>query len=174
MSDFTAQEKKANEILNKPSLYKTRGFEIVSDTFRKHSNYNVKLPLRGTKSSAGYDFYSNEDVIIKPGEKYLFWTDIKSYMLKREVLEIYVRSSIAIKKDLMLCNQVGIIDMDYFSNESNDGNIGICLRNIGTREIQINAGERIAQGIFKNFLESDNCNSIEKRTGGIGHTNEQT
>jgi len=71
-----------------------RGFKIVSDEHRKHKN--VKLPLRGTKDSAGYDF--------------LFWTDIKSYMNTGEVLEVYVRSSIAIKKGLMLCNQVGIID----------------------------------------------------------------
>jgi dUTP pyrophosphatase len=171
MTDFTKQEKKAKEILNTIPPYKTRGFEIVEDNFRKHPDHNVLLPLRGTSKSAGYDFYSNENTTIKPGEKHLFWTDIKSYMMQREVLEIYVRSSIAIKKDLNLCNQVGIIDMDYFSNESNDGNIGICLRNVGINEIKIEKGERIAQGIFKSFLESDNCNSKEERTGGIGHTN---
>ena len=171
MSDYKKQEEKAKEILNTQPPFKIRGFEIVSENHRKHSNFNVKLPLRGTKDSAGYDFYSNETATIETGKKHLFWTDIKSYMMKREVLEMYVRSSIAIKKDLILCNLVGIIDMDYFSNESNDGNIGICLRNIGDKDIIIEEGERIAQGIFKKFLESDNCNSEEERTGGIGHTN---
>jgi len=103
-------EEKAKEILNTPNPYKTRGFEIVSDEHRKHPNYDVKLPLRGTKDSAGYDFYSNDTVTIQPGEKFLFWSDIKSYMVRREVLEMYVRSSIGIKKGLMLCNTVGIID----------------------------------------------------------------
>ena len=110
MSDYTEQEDKAKEILNTQPPYKTRGFEIVNDNFRKHPEHGVILPLRGTAKSAGYDFYSNENATIQPGEKHLFWTDIKAYMLQREVLEIYVRSSIAIKKDLNLCNQVGIID----------------------------------------------------------------
>jgi len=68
-------------------------------------------------------------------------------------------------------NNLLLHNCDYFSNESNDGNIGICLRNVGKNEVKIENGERIAQGIFKKFLESDNCNSEEERTGGIGHTN---
>ena len=166
--EYSEQEKKANKILNQ-QLLKVRGFEIVSEQHKKHDN--VLLPLRGTSKSAGYDFYSNDTVTIKPGEKYLFWTDIKAYMLPQEVLEIFVRSSIAIKKGLILCNQVGIIDADYHNNKSNDGNIGICLRNISNDDAVIKKEERIAQGIFKRFLISDNCNSDEDRTGGIGHTN---
>jgi dUTP pyrophosphatase len=164
-------KRKIDDILNTIPPHKIRGFEIVKNEYRKHYNFDVVLPLRGTSNSAGYDFYSNENVTIKPGEKHLFWTDIKAYMMPREVLEIYVRSSIAIKKNLILCNLVGIIDMDYFSNESNDGNIGVCLQNNGKYDIDIVEGERIAQGIFKIFLESDNCNSNETRIGGIGHTN---
>lgn len=152
-------------------MEKIRGFEIVKDEFRKHKNVEVKLPLRGSKKSAGYDFYSNETVVIHPGEKHVFWTDIKAYMLEGEVLETYVRSSIGIKKGLMLSNNVGIIDQDYYNNEQNDGNIGVCLCNV-TENIQtIEIGERIAQGIFKTFLVSDNCNSEEERIGGIGSTN---
>jgi len=166
-------EERAKVILNTPKPYKTRGFEIVSDEHRKHPDYDVKLPLRGTKDSAGYDFYSNDTVTIQPGEKFLFWSDIKAYMIRREVLELYVRSSIGIKKGLMLCNTVGIIDQDYHNNIKNDGNIGICLRNISNEPATIEQGERIAQGIFKQFLESDNCNSEEERKGGIGHTNEK-
>ena len=167
------EEQRAQEILNHKAPWKVRGFEVVSDNHRKFSEFDVKLPLRGTKDSAGYDFYSNEKAIIKPFQKHLFWTDIKSYMTKNTLLEVFVRSSIAIKKDLVLCNQVGIIDMDFFSNIKNDGNIGICLRNLSNEDVTIEVGERIAQGIFKAFLESDNCNTEEERTGGIGHTNEK-
>ena len=38
--------------------------------------------------------------------------------------------------------------------------------------IHIKKGERVAQCIFKTYLESDNCNSENERTGGIGSTNE--
>ena len=104
------KQDKIDEILDNTNKMKVRGFEIVSDDFRKHKDHEVVLPLRGTQDSAGYDFFSNETIVIRPGNKHLFWTDIKSYMMKREELDIYVRSSIAIKKGLVLCNQVGIID----------------------------------------------------------------
>lgn len=151
---------------------KARGFEEVIKKHKKHDSKTI-LPVRGSKYSAGYDFHSKEDVIIEPGKSHLFWTDVKAYMQEGEVLEIYVRSSIGIKKNLILKNLVGIIDMDYFCNENNDGNIGVCLFNIGEEEQHIKCGERIAQGIFKNFLVADNKeDNLKERKGGIGHTGE--
>lgn len=149
---------------------KTRGFEIVSENFRKFPIQEITLPTRGSKKSAGYDFYSNEDKILKSGDKHVFWTDIKAYMQDDEVLKIYVRSSIGIKKGLILANNVGIIDADYFSNPNNDGIIGVCLKNISNEVQQIKKGERIAQGIFEKYLVADNGNTDEERKGGIGST----
>ena len=106
-------------------MNKIRGFEIVRNEMRKNKEVNISLPTRGTKSSAGYDFYSPIDTTIKPHEKQVIWTDIKSYMQENEVLMIYVRSSIGIKKGLVLANGTGIIDKDYYNNSDNDGNIGI-------------------------------------------------
>jgi dUTP pyrophosphatase len=94
-------------------------------------------------------------------------------MLPGEVLEMYVRSSIGINKDLILKNVVGIIDQDYYENVKNDGNIGICLINIGQEIREIKIEERIAQGIFKNFLPADNIICEEIRGGGIGSTDKK-
>ena len=152
-------------------MEKTRGFEIVRDDCRKFTNQTINLPLRGSVDSAGYDFFSNEEKELQPMDYHVFWMDIKSYMLKGEYLDINVRSSIGIKKGLMLRNTIGIVDKDYYSNPSNDGNIGICLVNLSKDVVKIEKDERIAQGIFKNFLVSDNCNSDETRLGGIGSTN---
>ena len=149
---------------------RVRGFETTD--LRKNPHVTTKLPTRGSKDSAGYDFYSKENVEIEPGKKYLFWTDVKAYMQPGEVLEMHVRSSVAIKKDLVLVNQTGIIDADYYSNRDNDGNIGICLRNEGNEIQKIERGERIAQGIFKPFLVADNIDEeVKERVGGIGSTN---
>ena len=151
-------------------LIKTRGFEVVVKEKRKTVG-EITLPTRGTKDSAGYDFYSTETFTIKPQESKLIWSDVKAYMQIGEVLEIYVRSSIGINKHLMLSNLTGIIDADYYSNPKNDGNIGICLFNYGSEEVTIEKGERIAQGIFKQFLVSDNGNTDIERVGGTGSTN---
>ena len=146
-----------------------RGFEPVSKEFLKNSEY-VIMPLRGTQYSAGYDFFLPCDVTIPAGDKVLVWSDIKAYMGRGEVFEIYPRSSIAIKKDIVITNVVGIIDSDYYSNPKNDGNIGLSLKNNGDEDQTFKRGEAVAQGIFKSFLVSDNCNSDVERTGGIGST----
>lgn len=146
-----------------------RGFEIIKDEHRKHSDIEIQLPTRGDSRSAGYDFYSNETVVLQPKQSHLFWTDVKSYMLDDEVLSIHVRSSIGTKKDLMLKNTTGIIDSSYYENVSNDGNIGICLVNMGDKIQKIEKGERIAQGIFTKYLIVDEDTCLKsKRTGGFG------
>jgi dUTP pyrophosphatase len=149
---------------------KIRGFQEVSENHKKIDSKTI-LPTRGSKDSAGYDFYSKERITILPGDKHVFWTDVKAYMQEGEVLKMFVRSSIGIKKGLILSNSTGIIDKDYYSNESNDGNIGVCLRNLSSEPQSIDVDERIAQGIFETFLVADNGNTEEERKGGIGSTN---
>ena len=151
-------------------MKKTRGFEIVDDKFRKFPNIDVKLPQRGTSQAMAYDFYSNEDVIIHPKEQYVFVTDIKAYMQPGEALMGNVRSSQGIKMNLSFANSQAWIDMDFYSNADNDGNISICLYNYGDKPQKINIGDRIAQFAFIPFLVADNGNTEVKRNGGIGST----
>ena len=148
-------------------MQKTRGFEVVKDEFRKN-NSTITLPTRATKTSAGYDFYNPAEVTIQPKSKELIWTDVCAYMQEGEVLILDVRSSIGIKKSLMLANTLGIVDHDYYQNPDNDGNIGICLYNMSDKPVTLESQERIAQGIFIPFLVSDNGNTDEERQGGIG------
>lgn len=150
-------------------MNRIRGFEKVINC-KKTNNQNIKLPERSTKDSAGYDFFSPVNVTIEPGQKELIWTDVKAYMQSQEVLIIDVRSSMGMKKDLMLSNTIGVIDKDYYNNESNEGNIGINLRNIGDHPVTIEIGDKIAQGIFIPYLIADSGNTEDTRTGGIGST----
>lgn len=151
------------------SYTKVRGFEIVEKSHLKNKEIKTKLPTRSDRKSAGYDFYSKETVEIQPGDQYLFWTDIKSYMLNSEFLSIHVRSSIGIKSGLSLANTTGIIDSSYYQNESNDGNIGICLKNNSQYVVAVQEGERIAQGVFSRYLVADHDSVINTyRSGGIG------
>lgn len=142
---------------------KIRGFETVS-------NYsNVELPTRSDNRSAGYDFYIRETVIVNPHEMVKISTGVKAYMQSNEVLMIYPRSSLGIKKNLMLANSTGVIDSSYYNNPDNEGNIIIALYNYGDTKQIILAGDRIAQGVFVNYLTADEevvANS--ERTGGIG------
>ncbi len=87
-----------------------RGFELVSNVA------GGKLPVRGTKASAGYDISIIDGAVIEPGQTHIFATGVKAYMQEDEVLSLHVRSSIGIKKGLILANVTGIIDSDYYNN----------------------------------------------------------
>lgn len=150
-------------------MSKIRGFELIDKKFSQYADdVEIKLPTRSTQNSAGYDFYCPISVTIQPQTFNIIWTDVKAYMQPNEVLMLYVRSSVGIKKGLTLANGTGIIDSDYYSNPDNDGNIGICLYNNRSFPIKIKAGERIAQGIFLNYLTADSGNTYETRNGGMG------
>ena len=91
---------------------KTRGFDVV----RSWQNKGISLPVRKTAASAGYDFEAGESVTIRPDEQVMVPTGIKAYMQPDEVLTIHIRSSMAVKHQLVLVNSVGIIDADYYDN----------------------------------------------------------
>lgn len=141
-----------------------RKFEKVS-----YIEDEIILPTRATENSAGYDFYANEDALIPVRRFHVFKTGVKAYMPKNEYLAIYIRSSMAFKRNLQLVNQVGIVDSDYVDNPDNEGLICIGLYNIGDKPVYINKGERIAQGIFCKYYTVDGDKSTSKeRKGGIG------
>lgn len=151
-------------------LEKVRGFEAVINEFRKDGKGYI-IPVRADSRSAGYDISTPITVTIPPKGKVLIWSNIKAYMQEDEVLELYVRSSIGIKKGIVLSNTVGIIDSSYYSNPDNDGNLGLALYNTSDNEVTLEAGERVCQGIFKKYLVADNDVTLGKdRVGGIGST----
>lgn len=147
---------------------KVRGFEVVIDEKRK-TDGEITLPTRGSSKAAAYDFYATDNFVVEPNAIAKVWTDVKAYMQDDEVLLINVRSSMGGK--FALANTQGWIDADYYSSKSNDGNIGIFLKNIGDEVQVINKGDRIAQGLFTKYLVADNGNTDNVRTGGFGSTN---
>lgn len=149
-------------------MKKIRGFEIVIDNKRRTTG-EVTLPTRGSSKAMAYDFYANANYTVLPNEIVKVWTDTKAYMQENECLIINVRSSMGGK--FMLANTQGWIDADYYSNESNDGNIGVFLKNISNETQTIFRGDRIAQGAFFSFLVADSGNTNNVRTGGFGSTN---
>ena len=135
-----------------------------------YNSYN--LPVRKTKNSAGYDFESLESFTLKPNEIIKLPLGIKACMNFDEVLMIFVRSSQGFKYNIRLCNQVGIIDSDYYNNTDNEGHIWIKLKNEGDKDYIVNKGDAICQGIFTKFLSVDDEENIDTiRKSGIGSTN---
>jgi len=149
----------------------TRMFAEVEKQYKQHQEPAI-MPIRKTEYSAGYDIPIPQNIKLKPKEQKMIWTDLKIHMPSNEFVMIHIRSSLAIKKQLSLVNNVGIIDADYCGNESNDGNIGMCIKNNGKDEVILNKGDFIAQAIFCEYKIADNCNFKDNRKGGFGSTTE--
>lgn len=153
------------EFVERIKKSKVRGFERVS------ACPDTVLPQRGTTKSAGYDFFAYEDGIVMPGGKKWFRTGIKAYMQEDEVLLCVPRSSLGFKHGIRLSNGTGVIDSDYYNNETNEGEIQVSLHNTSDKEFVIKKGDKIFQAIFVNYLTVDDDKpQSEKRTGGIGST----
>ena len=144
-----------------------RGFLPVSTP----AETPVLLPLRGTKTSAGYDFFATCDLSIRPGETGRFVTDVKAYMEPDEMLLLVVRSSAGIKRHLMAANTVGIIDSDYYYSD-NEGHIFSKITNDSNEDktVEIKAGEGFMQGIFVEYGITLDDDATEVRNGGFGST----
>ena len=126
--------------------------DIVDDE-RLYNEYD--LPKRGTKYAAGYDFEALFDFTLHPGETIKIPTGIKATMEDDEVLFLIVRSSMGFKYNVRLCNQVGVIDKDYYNNIDNEGHIFIKLKNEGEKDYVVSKKDKICQGIFVKYLTVD-------------------
>lgn len=132
-----------------------------------------KCPVRKTSSSAGYDFLAIEDFEIKPGEIKKIPTGIKAKYPTNEALFLFVRSSMGFKYNVRMCNQVGIIDSDFYNNEENEGHMWIALKNEGDKIFKVEKGNGFAQGLFMKYYTCDNDNQIVKRNGWTGNPNKE-
>lgn len=132
----------------------------ITDDIKLYNEY--KLPQRDSDSTAGYDIYLLEDLIIEPGEIKKIPTGIKSFFEKDEVLFLIVRSSTGFKYNIRLCNQVGVIDADYYNNKSNEGHIWTKIQNESKEKVVIPKGDAIVQGIFLKYLTTNSDRNINQ------------
>jgi dUTP pyrophosphatase len=126
----------------------------------------LNVPIRHTKTSAGYDFQAIFDFKLNPGEIIKMPTGIKVMMESDEFFKIVVRSSIGFKYNVRMCNQVGIIDADYYNNKENEGHMWIAFQNEGKDPWIVKKGDRVAQGIFIKYLLVDNENNTPSTRKG--------
>lgn len=99
-------------------------------------------------------------------------TGIKCKLDEGTYLELSVRSSTPLKYWLILANGVGIIDADYYNNNSNEGHIYFQIINLSPFSIVLKKGDRIGQGIIKRYEITEDDEAGGVRQGGFGSTNE--
>ena len=126
----------------------------ISDDKKLYDEYT--LPRRDTEFAAGYDFKALFDYTLEPGEIKKIPTGVKANMEGDEVLLLVDRSSMGFKYNVRMCNQIGVIDKDYYNNKDNEGHIWIRIQNEGDKPYSVKKGEGMIQGMFMKYLTVDN------------------
>lgn len=143
--------------------------QYLADGGDENAYDNIKLPVRATAGSAGYDFFAPVTLSVPAGGTVKVPTGIRCRMDNDRFLAIFPRSGLGFKYRLALDNTVGIIDADYYGAD-NEGHIMIKMTNNGTRDLAVEAGKGFAQGIFLNYCLTDDDSASSSRTGGFGST----
>jgi len=155
----------------------------------------VELPLHATELSAGVDLsitnfkklfsgdreipidklkYSMERgyITLRGFERVLVGTNLFIELPKGYQLEIRARSSIALKRGLLVANSPGTIDADYRHE------VGVIIFNSTPYLNKLYIGEKIAQAVLMPYvpIEWEIVNELSvpaNRTGGFGSTDKK-
>lgn len=132
---------------------------------------NAILPTRGDSEAAGVDLYAciDEPISLTPGDTVMIPTGIACDFPEGYFGLVAPRSSVGIKRRLVLLNTVGVIDWSY------NGEIMMAFKNDGDIRQVIQPGERLAQMILLpyvtyNIIETDTLTESERGEGGFGST----
>lgn len=116
-----------------------------------YSKHNMPFE-KATSGSAGIDIrYADESMerlVIRPKQTKLVHTGIYLDIPDGYYVELFIRSSLAKKREARLANSVGIIDSDYTEE------VGVLIQNMSSvKDLVIEHGERIAQCILKKSVD---------------------
>ena len=135
----------------------------------KRLDKSLPLPEYKTDGAVGFDIYVRETTTIGPGKVELIPGNIIVETPPGYMLLIALRSSTPRKKGLIKPHGIGVIDNDYCGE---DDEIKVQVYNYTDKDVVVEKGERIAQGIF---VKIDTCkweetDEMGKSRGGFGST----
>ena len=138
---------------------------------------DAQMPTIATEGSAGadlraylYDEELNEKllkIILQPGQEVKIHTGLAFQLPKGTAMLLLPRSSMGIKKNLILKNTIGLLDCDY------TGECLIFLKNIGDTPVAIEQNERLVQALIIPYVKADyqeveELDETERGASGFG------
>ena len=129
------------------------------------------VPAYMSAGAAGLDLASAADgvVVLRPGERAAVPTGLALEIPAGYEGQVRPRSGLARKAGVTVVNAPGTIDADY------RGEIQVLLINLGSEDVTIQPGDRIAQLIVAPVVqvtleEVDSLAETVRGEGGFGHT----
>ncbi len=106
---------------------------------------SLPLPMPATAGAAGFDLYCRSTIVVAPGSIELVPSNVIVRVPDGHVLVVALRSSTPRRKSLIMPNGIGVIDPDYCGP---DDEIQIQVLNFGDKQVTLERGERVAQGLL--------------------------
>ena len=118
---------------------------------------------------AGMDLYSVVSSTLKPGERQLIPIGIEVEIPKGYEMQIRPKSGLALKRGVTVLNSPGTVDAGY------RGEVGVILFNASDRDVEIRAGEKVAQAVICKvetavIEEAEELSETGRGSGGFGST----
>lgn len=152
-------------------------FEMVAELAKiplKVAKVNelATMPKYAKEGDAGFDLYSVDCKTLRPFETKVFKTGLKFEIPWGYEVQIRPTSGKSLNSHIRVANTPGTIDSGY------RGEIGVIIQNTHPRKnININIGERLAQGVLKKVpmakiveVDEGELSQTERGEGGYGHT----
>lgn len=127
------------------------------------------LPRRATPGSSGFDLSSGEaaDCCVARGSIVVVGTGLSLEIPEGFEGQVRSRSGLAMKHGLVVLNSPGTVDSDY------RGEVRVILANLGTEDIVVHPGDRIAQLVIMQvprvgLCEVKELSCTDRGEGGFG------
>ena len=135
------------------------------------TDYNARMPTKGSEHAAGWDLYCLEDTVVNFRSSVKLRTGLRVAIPEGFEGQVRARSSLG-SKGLILPHSIGTIDADY------RGELFVLMTWIGEGEsYEVKSGERIAQLVIApipdvKFAETDekDLGETKRGDGGFGST----
>ena len=127
-----------------------------------------------------FDIYSDEDIVINSFEAKIVHINIAFDIPEGYRIKIFSRSSLPLKRQIIVSNAVGIIDTGYKDGvglicHSLPLNKGFFIKRLVNNPVQIHKGDKIAQFQLEKIIDFEleevkELDMSNDRKGGFGST----
>lgn len=135
----------------------------------KRLHADAVLPAYAHRGDAGLDLSTVEDVVLGPGERAAVPTGLAMAVPEGWVGLVHPRSGLAHRHGVTVTNAPGTIDAGY------RGEVLVLLVNLGQEQVELAAGDRIAQLLLQRVghaevIEIHELEDTARGDGGFGST----
>jgi dUTP pyrophosphatase len=149
--EIKESKKEVKECVSEKAIKEDAANTVVSNTIplKIKLTREAECPKYAHDGDSGFDIAAAATVKFDKFQTRLVPTGLYVEVPKGYELQIRPRSGYSLKTNLRVANSPGTIDSNY------RGEVGIIIQNVGNKQVVINKGTRIAQGVLVPVMKAE-------------------